>query len=152
MGDAGWPPEHPSKSGSTFDERDLADEVESLGQGQRGYELLVADTRHLVSTPEFEISLVAAPANADTRILSYKSADPEEPERTPRPALTRDQQRIRDEWRTLLTLTAPLSSDPEVAPEREEKRQARQLRRQCDRLRLEESLGWDTDLIKKLGL
>ena len=38
----------------------------------------------------FEISLVAAPANADTRILSYKSADPEEPKRTPRPALTRD--------------------------------------------------------------
>ncbi len=53
-GDAGWPPERPSKSGSTFDERDLADEVETLGQGQRGYELLVADTRHLVSTPEFK--------------------------------------------------------------------------------------------------
>ena len=104
----------PSKSGSTFDERDLADEVESLGQGQRGYELLVADTRHLVSTPEFEISLVAAPANADTRILSYKSADPEEPERTPRPALTRDQQRIRDEWRILLTLTAHCRPTPRL--------------------------------------
>jgi hypothetical protein len=53
-GDAGWPPKRPSKLGSTFDERDLADEVETLGQGQRGYELLVADTRHLASTLEFK--------------------------------------------------------------------------------------------------
>jgi HK97 family phage prohead protease len=53
-GDAGWPPERPSKSGVTFDERHLADDVETLGEGQRGYELLVADTSHLVCTPEFK--------------------------------------------------------------------------------------------------
>jgi Caudovirus prohead serine protease len=98
----------------------------------------------------FEISLVPTPANADTRILSYKSASPDEPERPPRRAPTAEQQRVRAEWRALPT--APLSSDPEVALEREEKRQARELRRQCDRIRLAESLGWDDDLIKRLGI
>lgn len=58
----------------------------------------------------------------------------------------RDQ--ARDEIYALLT--APLESDPEVVLEREGKRQQRELRRQCDRMRLEEALGWDTDLIKRL--
>jgi HK97 family phage prohead protease len=321
-GDAGWPPERPSKSGSTFDERHLADDVETLGDGQRGYELLVADTSHLVSTPEFkqltemlelllargcvlrkaqlegihrvvigdtrldhktvkafsrvstdrgefsaiaaaysidrdgdqivrgafrntierwrasgkriplhwnhspvprdiigsvepasmreiddglfvrgkldiaksnnardvwelvknsvvslsfgylatdkatrsdgvqelreldlfEISIVPAPANADTRILSYKSAGPGEAEIEPEPrVLTLEEQRVRDRARDEIyaLLTAPLASDPQVVLEREEKRQARELRREYDRFRLEESLGFDTDLIKR---
>ena len=60
----------------------------------------------------YEISLTPAAANPDTRILSFKSTDLEEPE-----------------------------------PDREEKRQQRELRRQCDRLMLEAALGWDSDLI-----
>jgi hypothetical protein len=28
---------------------------------------------------------------------------------------------------------------------------SRELRRQCDRIRLEEALGWDTDLIERLA-
>jgi hypothetical protein len=39
-----------------------------------------------------------------------------------------------------------------VPLEREEKRQARELRRECDGMRLKASLGWDADLIKELGL
>jgi hypothetical protein len=31
------------------------------------------------------------------------------------------------------------------------RRHQRELRRQCDRIRLEEALGWDDDLIKRLG-
>jgi hypothetical protein len=58
--------------------------------------------------------------------------------------------RARDEMYALLT--APLESDPEVALEREAKRQQRELRRQCDRMRLEEALGWDADLINELGV
>ncbi len=53
-GDPGWPPESPSKSGRTIDEQQLADDVETLGLGRHGYELLVADTKHLVATPEFK--------------------------------------------------------------------------------------------------
>jgi hypothetical protein len=45
--------------------------------------------------------------------------------------------------------SAPLESDPEVVLLREEKRQARELRRQCDRLLLEAAVGWDTDLINR---
>jgi hypothetical protein len=41
----------------------------------------------------------------------------------------------------------PVERDP---IEREEKRQMRELRLELDRFRLEESLGFDTDLIKKL--
>jgi hypothetical protein len=36
--------------------------------------------------------------------------------------------------------------------EREEKRQQRELRRRCDRIQLEAALGFDTDLIKEIGL
>ena len=95
-GDAGWPPKRPSKLGSTFDERDLADEVETLGQGQRGYELLVQAAVRFLAPP-------------------YGSR--------------------------------PVERDP---IEREEKRQMRELRLELDRFRLEESLGFDTDLIKRL--
>jgi hypothetical protein len=35
-GDPGWPPDNPSKLGRTFDERNLAENVETLGEGQRG--------------------------------------------------------------------------------------------------------------------
>jgi HK97 family phage prohead protease len=104
----------------------------------------------------YEISLTPAPANPDTRVLSFKSTDP--PESEPEPALepvsafTREQDRIRttarDEWYALLS--APLESDPEVVLEREEKRQARELRRECDRLLLEAALGFDEDLINRV--
>ncbi len=100
----------------------------------------------------FEISIVPAPANPDTPILSYKSADPPEsdPERE-RYTLSLEHRRLRDQARDEMyaLLIAPLESDPEVVLEREEKRQARELRRQCDRLKLEEALGWDTDLIQR---
>ena len=46
-------------------------------------------------------------------------------------------------------LSAPLPSDPQVVLEREEKRQARELRRKCDRLQLEAALGFDQDLIER---
>jgi HK97 family phage prohead protease len=95
----------------------------------------------------FEISLVAAPANADTRILSYKSAHTAEPH----PAVTRQEIQLR-EHKLLSGLFAashprPVESDP---IEREEKRQARELRRQCDRMRLEAALGFDAELIDRL--
>jgi HK97 family phage prohead protease len=103
----------------------------------------------------YEISIVSAPANPDTRILSVKSTDQEKPEieREPRvlsPKLQRMRDRARDEMYALLT--TPLASDPQVALEREEKRQARELRRKWDRLQLEAALGFDQDLIDKLGL
>jgi hypothetical protein len=53
-GDPGWPPENPSKSGRTFDERHLADDVESLGRGQVGYEDMVAETKRLVARADFK--------------------------------------------------------------------------------------------------
>jgi uncharacterized protein len=325
-GDPGWPPENPSKSGRTEDERQLADEVESIGRGRPGYEDLVADTQRLVERPEFksltgvlepllaagcvlneakirqvhkacgkpevahktikaaarvgtdlgefsalaaawsrdrdgdqivrgafassierwqasgkrvplhynhsanpkhiigwvdpasmreireglfvrgkldldcsetardvwrlvksntislsfgylvtdafkrtdgiqelreldlfEVSLTPAPANPDTRILSFKSTDPPGPESQPEgylreqpilsPEYLRIRNRARDEMYALLT--APLPSDPEVVLEREEKRQARELRRKCDRLQLEAALGFDQELIER---
>jgi hypothetical protein len=45
------------------------------------------------------------------------------------------------------TGSRPVERDP---IEREEKRQMRELRLELDRFRLEESLGFDTDLIKRL--
>jgi len=53
-GDPDWPPESPSKTGSTVDERQLAEAVEAIGLGSSGYELVPADTKHLVETPEFK--------------------------------------------------------------------------------------------------
>ena len=315
-GDPGWPPESPSKAAPTRDERDLADDVESLGLGRRGYELMVADADHLAKDPEFkslvdmleeflargcvlrkdsldvihkacgkrelehktlktaartrtelgefsaiaaaysidrdgdqivrgafrntierwqasgkriplhwnhspvpkdiigsidpdsmreiddglyvrgkldiaksdnardvwelvknsvvslsfgylatdkatrndgvqelreldlfEISLVSAPANADTRILSYKSADTAEPH----PTFIRQEAQLREHKLLSGFLEAPYGSRPvERDPiEREEKRQMRELRLELDRFRLEESLGFDTDLIQR---
>ena len=98
----------------------------------------------------FEISIVPAPANADTRILSYKSADTNPAE--PHPAFLR-QEAQRREHKLLSGFLAPTygSRPVERDPiEREEKRQMRELRLELDRFRLEESLGFDTDLIKRL--
>jgi hypothetical protein len=53
-GDPGWPPENPSKQGSTFDERGLADDVETLGRGYAGYEDMVSETERLVGRSEFK--------------------------------------------------------------------------------------------------
>jgi HK97 family phage prohead protease len=112
----------------------------------------------------FEVSLTPVPANPDTRIVSFKSTDPPESEverervigvyEIPRDPLSPGDRRLRDQARDEMyaLLTAPLESDPEVVLEREEKRQARELRRQCDRLRLEAALGFDQDLIDKLDL
>ena len=99
----------------------------------------------------YEISLTPTPANPDTRILSFKSTDPGEP-KIDRELLSPEWQRMRDRARDEMyaLLTAPLESDPEVVLEREEKRQQRELRRECDRLLLEEALGWDTDLIRRV--
>jgi hypothetical protein len=101
----------------------------------------------------YEISLTPTPANPDTRILSFKSTDPPESEPEPqRDTLSPEWQGMRNQARDEMyaLLTAPLESDPEVVLEREEKRQARELRRQCDRLLLEAALGFDEDLIKRL--
>jgi HK97 family phage prohead protease len=102
----------------------------------------------------YEISIVSAPANPDTRILSVKSTDREEPELEPRPrVLSPEYDRIRSEARaqmlTLLGGSRP-SSDPQSVLERDEKRQVRELRRECDRMRLEMSLGFDAELIERL--
>jgi hypothetical protein len=100
----------------------------------------------------FEISLTPAPANPDPRILSFKSTDPDEPGVEPAPVFSREQDRIRTETRDQMyaLLAAPLPSDPESVIEREEKRQARELRRQCDRIKLEAALGFDPELIKRV--
>ena len=98
----------------------------------------------------FEISLVPAPANADTRILSYKSADTNPAE--PHPAFIRQEAQLR-EHKLLSGFLAPTCGSRPVERdpiEREEKRQMRELRLELDRFRLEESLGFDTDLIKRL--
>jgi hypothetical protein len=50
-GDPGWPPEKPSRLGRTFDERNLADDVETLGRGHVGYQGMPADTARLVEGP-----------------------------------------------------------------------------------------------------
>jgi HK97 family phage prohead protease len=99
----------------------------------------------------FEVSLTPAPANPDTRVLSFKSTDPDELEPEPGPALTAEQDRLREQFSDEMygLLSAPLASDPEVVLEREEKRQNRELRRRCDRLQLEAALGFDQDLIER---
>jgi hypothetical protein len=102
----------------------------------------------------FEVSLTPAPANPDTRILSFKSTDPDEPEVEPEhqarsPELQRVRDRACDEMYALLS--APLASDPEVVLEREEKRQNRELRRKRDRLQLEAALGFDAELIERFA-
>jgi hypothetical protein len=79
------------------------------------------------------------------------STDPPDvgPESEPNP-IDPEQQRLRAKFRneTLALLGAPLPA--EDALEREHKRELRELRRQCDRIRPEAALGWDTDLIKNL--
>ena len=99
----------------------------------------------------FEISLVAAPANADTRILSYKSADTDTDTAEPHPAFIRQEAQLREHKLLSGFLVPPYGSRPvERDPvEREEKRQMRELRLEYDRFRLEESLGFDEDLIRR---
>jgi HK97 family phage prohead protease len=95
----------------------------------------------------YEISLTPAPANPDTRILSFKSTDSDEPELEPAPVVSPEQDRLRIEFRDqMFTL---LGGDEPSPIEREEKRQARELRRKCDRLRLEAALGFDQELIER---
>lgn len=53
-GEPNWPPQMASKTAPTRDERQVAEHVEALGLGRHGYELLVADAKHLVERPEFE--------------------------------------------------------------------------------------------------
>jgi HK97 family phage prohead protease len=94
----------------------------------------------------FEISIVPAPANPDTRILSYKSTDTADVH----PAFIQQELRLR-EHKLLSGFFATNTPSRPVDPiEREEARQRRELRRQCDRMRLEASLGWDTDLIESI--
>jgi hypothetical protein len=60
--------------------------------------------------------------------------------------------KFRDETYALLTHADREGGTLEDRFDREQaRRHQRELRRQCDRFRLEESLGFDTDLIKKLG-
>jgi HK97 family phage prohead protease len=106
-------------------------------------------TRQIVEIDLFEISLTPAPANPDTRIISFKSTDRPDTDLEPEP-VDPEQQRLRTEARDhfLNLLGAPLP--PDAALEREHKRAMRELRRECDRIRLEAALGWDTELIKNL--
>ena len=53
-GEPGWPPKSPSKQGVTPDERRIAGDVQTLGLGQAGYELMVADAENLAANPEFK--------------------------------------------------------------------------------------------------
>jgi hypothetical protein len=96
----------------------------------------------------FEISIVPAPANPDTRILSYKSADAAEAH----PAFIRQEIELREHKLLSGVFGASTYARPVDPVEREEKRQARELRRRCDRLLLEAALGFDQDLIDKLDL
>jgi uncharacterized protein len=90
----------------------------------------------------FEISLTPAPANPDTRILSFKSADPEALDPLPERGVSPEDERLRDRFRDeMLTLLG--SAKPADPIEREEKRQRRELRRECDRVRLRLALGYD---------
>jgi uncharacterized protein len=96
----------------------------------------------------FEISITPAPANPDTRILSVKSTGlpQQEEERAPEPRmLNPDQEAIRTEARDqmLRLLGSDGPSDPASVMEREEKRQVRELRRECERVRLRVALGYD---------
>jgi HK97 family phage prohead protease len=94
----------------------------------------------------FEISIVPAPANADTRILSYKSAEATDAH----PAFVKQQVQLR-EHELLSGFLATSNRFRPVDPiEREEARQMGELRREYDRFRLEEALGFDADLIKRL--
>ena len=66
-----------------------------------------------------------------------------------RVVLTRE---IRDREHDLLSgfMNPSYRARPVDAVEREEKRQMRELRREYDRFRLEEALGFDEDLIRRL--
>jgi hypothetical protein len=102
----------------------------------------------------YEISLVPAPANPDTRILSTKSAGVADRH----PVSSRQEVELREHrmLSNFLSTASPSSrarpATLEAAVEREENRQARELRRQCDRLRLEAALGWPTDEERKAML
>jgi hypothetical protein len=82
----------------------------------------------------------------NTRILSYKSADTAEAH----PAFIRQEIQLREHKLLSGFLATSTASRPVDPIEREEKRQARELRRKCDRLRLEAALGFDRDLISRL--
>jgi uncharacterized protein len=83
------------------------------------------------------VKSLTAPSIGDTQASDYASV--------------RD--RARDEFYALLTHD---SGEAGTLEKRLDKRVARaemrQLRRECDRLRLEEALGWDTALIRRAGL
>jgi hypothetical protein len=96
----------------------------------------------------FEISIVPAPANPDTRILSYKSADTAEAH----PAFIRQELQLREHKLLSGLFVTNTYAHPVDPIEREEKRQARELRRRCDRVRLEAALGFDPELIKRLNV
>ena len=97
-----------------------------------------------------DVTLAQSAELAGERLVQLALSPVHLAQESPEPLWLRLRDQARDEIYALLT--APLESDPEMVLEREEKRQARELRRQCDRMRLEESLGWDADLIKELGL
>jgi HK97 family phage prohead protease len=61
--------------------------------------------------------------------------------------------KFRDEMYALLTHDSGEAGTLEERFDREQARkQQRELRRQCDRIRLEEALGWDSDLIARAGI
>ena len=60
--------------------------------------------------------------------------------------------KARDDMYALLTRDDPEAGTLEDRFDREQaRRHQRELRRQCDRIRLEEALGWDADLINRLA-
>jgi HK97 family phage prohead protease len=90
----------------------------------------------------FEISITPAPANPDTHILETKSLGADEVEReAKRLFCTPEEQRVYVEAHDQVLALLDGSVDSEAAIEREEKRHARKLRRDSDRLRLELALG-----------
>jgi uncharacterized protein len=104
--------------------------------------------RELREIDLFEVSITPAPANSDTRILSTKSADPPEQQEEQAPELPvfdpeQDAMRARARDQMLTLLRGDRLSDPGAVIEREERSQARELRRRCDELRLELAVGHD---------
>jgi hypothetical protein len=85
--------------------------------------------------------------NPATELHSVKSADVDDPDSYD--AMRRE---ARDHFSALLTDASEATAPAESLESQLNRAETRRLRRECDRIRLRESLGWDDDLIKELGL
>jgi HK97 family phage prohead protease len=152
----------------------------SFGYTAPGSRLRKDGVRELTEIDLFEISVVPSPANPDTRFLELKSVDPPDRGR-PRPApdstaavMADIRKRAAEVGIHLPVSRAERMAEIEASPParpfsllpdgwdtwRPRRRirdvdpdelALRDLRRQTDRMRLHAALGWDQDLIEKVG-